>query len=226
MLNYLRHMRSCTCPPSGPGASYTAFPGACDAASRGGAVGVGALGWVLVVPFCCVVLLVLLVGLAFSIDAQVSEVKEPKSATSGGPAGGEELERRTSRSRCSSRRSRTSSQQPNQIEGRLWLWSRSVIGLRGRSERRHRYDSRRVRGVLAERTQRGKRGGMALLTRARRTKGRVTRDAPSRRARCTSCLVAAYCAVEVRAHIRRFSAPPPREKKREPTKTTNPRQAA
>jgi hypothetical protein len=39
------------------------------------------------VPFCCVVLLVLLVGLAFSIDAQVSEVKEPKSATSGGPAG-------------------------------------------------------------------------------------------------------------------------------------------
>jgi hypothetical protein len=147
MLNYLRHMRSCTSPPSGPGASYTAFPGACDAASRGGAVGVGALGWVLMVPFCCVVLLVLLVGLAFSIDAQVSEVKEPKSATSGGPAGGEELERRTSRSRsrCSSRRrSRTSSQQPHQIEGRLWLWSRSVIGLGGMSERRHRCDSRRV----------------------------------------------------------------------------------
>ena len=65
MLHYLRHMSSCACPPSGQGASYTAFPGACDAASRGGAVGVGALlNLVLMVPFFCVVLLVVLVGLA------------------------------------------------------------------------------------------------------------------------------------------------------------------
>ena len=65
MLYYLRHMRSCACPPSSPGASYTASRGACDAAYRAGAVGVGALlNLVLMVPFFCVVLLVVLVGLA------------------------------------------------------------------------------------------------------------------------------------------------------------------
>ena len=65
MLHYLRHMRSCACPPSGPGASYTAFPGACDAAYRAGAVGVDALlKLVLMVSFFSVVLLVVLVGLA------------------------------------------------------------------------------------------------------------------------------------------------------------------
>ena len=65
MLYYLRHMRSCACPPSSPGASYTASRGACDAAYRAGAVGVGALlNLVLMVSFFCVVLLVVLVGLA------------------------------------------------------------------------------------------------------------------------------------------------------------------
>ena len=65
MLYYLRHMRSCACPPSSPGASYTASRGACDAAYRGGAVGVDALlKLVLMVSFFSVVLLVVLVGLA------------------------------------------------------------------------------------------------------------------------------------------------------------------